>query len=79
MRQYSRIPLIQLLIISTPDSLALEENIPKTRSFTVGSVQYAYWFRDCIWPLLSPSVYIRVSKDPEMSKQDTAGKKKHVT
>ena len=42
MRQYSKIPLIQLPIISTPDSLALEANSPKTRSFTIGSVQYAY-------------------------------------
>jgi hypothetical protein len=79
MRQYSSIPLIQLLVINTPHSLALEENSPKTRSFTVGSVHYVYWFRDCIWPLLSPLVYKRVSKDPEKSKQGTAGKRKHIT
>jgi len=78
MRQYSRIPLVQLLIINTPDSLALE-NSPKTRSFTIGSVHHAYWFCDCIWPLLSPLVYKRFSKDPEMSKQGTAGKRKHTT
>jgi hypothetical protein len=32
-----------------------------------------------IWILLSPSTYFMALEDPEISKQGTAGKRKHVT